>query len=78
MFGYERFDMVTGTVSAVTRKGVIVEADGFPENSVCFCPVGLTVGDTAFFTIRGIIHTDGIFRVLLSFDSIIEFAAIAG
>lgn len=51
MGAYERFDTIRGTVKAVTRKGVIVHSPELPENSVCFCPVGLTVGDTTLFTI---------------------------
>lgn len=75
MNDYERFDVITGTVTEETRKGVIVQSRDLPANSVCYCPGCLTKGDTALFTIQKYTITDAELKILLSFDSMIESAA---
>lgn len=68
-------DVITGTVYAETRKGVMVSSDELPSNTVCYCPGCLKTGDKALFTIKTYTYTDGAVKVLLSFDSMLEYAA---
>lgn len=75
MENFERLDVITGTVAAETRKGAIICSQELPEDSVCYCPGCLTKGDTAMFTIKKYTYTDGVLKILLSFDSMIEYAA---
>ncbi|MGN0553914.1 MAG: hypothetical protein ACI4I1_11040 [Oscillospiraceae bacterium] len=77
MNSLERRDVITGTVYAETKKGVLISSDQLPADSVCFCPGCLTKGDTAMFTIQNYTYSAEGTKILLSFDSMIKYADAA-
>ena len=75
MNGFERFDVVKGTVVGSCHNGVFVKAEGIDAN--CFCRCGMAIGDVALFTIKRFMETADELRVFLECDCILEYAPIA-
>lgn len=68
---------IIGTVYAETRSGALIRSDELPPETVCFCPGCFTIGDKALFTIQKYTYLEDKIKILLSYDSMIEYAYAA-